>query len=151
MNGNNWLQRNKLAEINFIPESTLKKTEGRYIDMGNDRGAMALPGSIFEVRLDLTHPVCYGFTRSLMPVFKSGTSSAKKVSSIYNNPAVYTDKPLLSGYCTQDNLDRIKGSAFVSIHGTRVISIYDNTNFRAIWFGTNKMFMNAVFFGQIIR
>jgi len=32
-----------------------------------------------------------------------------------------------------------------------VISLYDNTNFRAYWYGTNKVFMNAVFFGQIIR
>ncbi|EJF10172.1 hypothetical protein [Pontibacter sp. BAB1700] len=26
----------------------------------------------------------------------------------------------------------------------------DNPNFRAFWFGTNKLFLNSIFFGQII-
>jgi len=32
-----------------------------------------------------------------------------------------------------------------------VISIYDDTNFRAIWYGTSKLFVNAVFLGQLLR
>jgi hypothetical protein len=49
-----------------------------------------------------------------------------------------------------ENINRIKGTAFVSVHASRIISIYDNTNFRATWYGTNKIFMNAIFFGQIL-
>ena len=30
----------------------------------------------------------------------------------------------------------------------RVIVFTDNTNFRAFWYGTNKLLMNAVFFGH---
>ena len=86
----------------------------------------------------------------MLPVFKSGTSVAKKDPNIYNNPVVYTSDPLLSGYCTKENIDRIKGSAFTSVHGSRIISIYDNTNFRAIFYGSNKIFLNAVFFGQLL-
>jgi len=26
----------------------------------------------------------------------------------------------------------------------------DNTNFRAFWYGTNKLLMNAIFFGEIM-
>jgi hypothetical protein len=29
--------------------------------------------------------------------------------------------------------------------------LVDNPNFRAVWFGTNKLFLNSVFFGQIIK
>jgi hypothetical protein len=76
--------------------------------------------------------------------------AAKKDTTRYNNPLIYTDNPLLSGYCTPQNIERIKGSAFASVHGNRVISIYDNTNFRATWYGTNKVFLNAIFFGQIL-
>ena len=32
----------------------------------------------------------------------------------------------------------------------RVISIADNPNFRAFWLGGTKLFMNAIFFGNII-
>jgi hypothetical protein len=149
-NGNSWLAKNKLAEIEFIPQSASKKADGIYINRSGDNQVQLIPGSIFEVKLDLSHPLCYGYTRSTLPVFKSTTTVAKKDPNIYNNPIVYTASPLLSGYCTNENTDRIKNSAFASLHGSRIISIYDNTNFRAIWYGTNKIFMNAVFFGQIM-
>lgn len=148
--GNNWLVRNKFAEIEYIPVAESKLKEGIYANRSVNNQARQIPGAIFEAKLDLTHPLCYGYTRDRIPVFKSGNSAVKKVSDIYSNPAVYTSEPLLSGYCTMENTDRVKESAFVSVHRSRIISIYDNTNFRAIWYGTNKIFMNAVFFGQLL-
>ena len=132
----------------------LKELERKLISelMKNSRRSdKELAKAIFSTRLDLTHPLCFGYGREIVPVFKSTVSVAKKDPNIYNNPVVYTDDPLLSGYCTDENRDRIKGAPFASVHGTRIISLYDNTNFRAIWYGTNKIFLNAVFFGQIIR
>jgi hypothetical protein len=149
--GNNWLANNKFAGIDFVPEPADTRKEGQYINRSDDRQAKQIPGSIFETKLDLTHPLCFGFTRDRLPVFKSTTSVAKNDQDIYSNPIKYSDNPLLSGYCTPANIDRIKGSPFASVHGTRIISLYDNTNFRAAWYGTNKIFLNAVFFGQILR
>ncbi|HOF20998.1 MAG TPA: M14 family zinc carboxypeptidase [Bacteroidales bacterium] len=148
--GNNWLAANKLAEIEYIPpaESVLK--EGIYAHRAMNNQVRQIPGSIFSVKLDLTHPLCYGYTGDIVPVMKTGTAAVKKVGDIYANPAVYTSDPLLSGYCTRENTERLKGSSFVSVHRGRIISIYDNTNFRAIWYGTNKIFLNAVFFGQLL-
>jgi hypothetical protein len=148
--GNAWLVRNKLAEIDFLPPAGNKKSSGIYANRSGDSQVQLIPGSIFEVKLDITNPLCYGYSRTTLPVFKSTATAAKKDQGIYNNPINYTANPLLSGYCTKENIDRIKNSSFVSVHGNRIISIYDNTNFRAIWFGTNKIFMNAVFFSQIM-
>ncbi|MDZ7757248.1 hypothetical protein [Rhodohalobacter sp.] len=47
----------------------------------------------------------------------------------------------------------IDGTASIivgSYGGGRVISFADNPAFRAFWFGTNKLLMNAVFFGDTI-
>lgn len=148
--GNIWLSKNKLADIEFVPEVSDKKKEGIYRNRSADRQTQLIPGTIFETRLDLTHPLCFGYTRSKLPIFKSTVTVAKSDPDIYGNPIVFTDNPLLSGYCTSENIDRIKGSPFVSVHRNRVISIYDNTNFRAIWYGTSKVFLNALFFGKII-
>ena len=30
----------------------------------------------------------------------------------------------------------------------KIIYFTDNTNFRAFWYGTNKLLMNAIFFGN---
>ncbi len=149
--GNNWLVRNKLAEIEFVSAAANKKKDGIYLDRFADNQARQIPGSIFQTKLDLTHPLCFGYVRNDLPVFKSDEEVAEKDANIYANPVRYTDDPLLSGYCTKENIDRIKGSPFASVHGTRVISLYDDTNFRAFWYGTNKIFLNAIFFGQIIR
>lgn len=148
--GNNWLARNKLATIEFVPEYEPKTKRGVYANKAGDGQVHQIPGSIFEASLDLTHPLCYGYTKERLPVFKSGEDAVVKDPNIYNNPAVYTIDPLLSGYCSKENIDRIKESAFVSVHEGRIISIYDNTNFRSITWGTNKIFMNSIFFGQIL-
>jgi len=148
--GNSWLVRNKLAEIDFVPAAPSAIKTGVYADRSANSQARSIPGTIFQVKLDLTHPLCYGYTRNLLPAFKFGTLVAKPDQNIYNNPVVYTSDPLLSGYCTKENLSRIKDSPFASIHGTRVISIYDNPNFRAVWYGTSKIFLNALFFGGIM-
>lgn len=149
--GNNWLSRNKFAEIEFVPPSSDKRAEGIYVNRTEDNQARLIPGSIFETKLDLSHPLCFGYKKDRLPVFKSTTTVALKDADKYNNPVIYTDNPLMSGFCSSENIVRIKGSPFASVHANGVISIYDNTNFRAIWYGTNKIFLNALFFGQIIR
>ncbi len=148
--GNRWLANNKITHINYVDEVKPDKEDGTYAKMQNDRQIQQISGSIFETKLDLSHPLCFGYTKNRLPVFKSGAIVAKKDTLRYNNPVIYTDSPLLSGYCTTENTERIKGSPFASVHGNRIISIYDNTNFRATWYGTNKIFMNAVFFGQLL-
>ena len=149
-NANNWLSKNKLAEIDFVASVPSKMKDGIFINRAGDSQVHQIPGSIFETKLDLSHPLCYGYIHDILPVFKSGTSMAKKDVNIYNNPIIYTANPLLSGYCTKEDIEQIKGTSFAGIHGNRIVSIYDNTNFRAIWYGTNKIFMNAVFFGQLM-
>lgn len=150
-NGNNWLAKNKLAEIEFVPEVSGKKKTGIYQNQDLDRQVHQIPGTIFKTSLDLTHPLCYGYTTDVLPVFKSSELAAEGDKNIYNNPIVFEENPLLSGYCTKENISRIKGSPYVSVHGKSVISLYNDPNFRAVWYGTNKIFLNAIFFGQILR
>jgi hypothetical protein len=71
----------------------------------------------------------------------------------YNNPITYTNAPLLSGYISEENLELIKGSVPFKVKRLgrgRIIVFTDNTNFRAFWYGTNKLLMNAIFFGQMM-
>ena len=148
--GNNWLVRNKLANIEFVPSFTPNITESKYVNSSIDRAVHQINGAIFETTIDLTHPLCFGYTRENMPVMKTTVSVAKNNSNIYNNPVKYSETPLLSGYCSKENEERIIGNACVSVNGKGIISIYDNMNFRAIWYGTNKLFLNTIFFSQIL-
>ena len=72
----------------------------------------------------------------------------------YANVARYTESPLLSGYASPENQERIAGTAAVIARrlgrGT-VILLADNPNFRGFWYGTSKLFLNGLFFGGVIR
>ena len=68
----------------------------------------------------------------------------------YKNPIRYTEKPLLSGYISKPNLDSLAGTVPFKhdrLGRGEVMLFTDNTNFRAFWYGTNKLLMNAIFFG----
>jgi len=152
--GNRWVAANGFTEISYIENATVPATkERRYADRTADRALQTVPGSIFLTKIDLTHPLCYGYTREYLPVFKSEATAVMMTGSPYNSPVRYAASPLLSGYCSKENIDRISNSVFACVHNSpgRVISIYDDTNFRAIWYGTARIFTNAVFFGQTIR
>ena len=64
--------------------------------------------------------------------------------------AVYTDEPLMSGYLSEEKAEQSGNSASVvaaRYGGGRVVAMQDNPNFRAFWYGTNGLFLNAIFFG----
>lgn len=69
----------------------------------------------------------------------------------YNNPITYTESPLLSGYISEENLEDLKLSVPFKTGGYKkgqVTCFTDNTNFRAFWYGTNKLLMNAIYFSD---
>ena len=125
-----------------------------FENKSNFYGSQVIGGAIFETILDLSHPINYGKTRSKMPIFRNSTIFLDPDTHSYNNPIVYSQNPLLSGYISKENLDLIKGSSVVKIKGNgkgKIIYLTDNTNFRAFWYGTNKILMNAIFFSDIMN
>jgi hypothetical protein len=59
----------------------------------------------------------------------------------------------MAGYLNRKYTDIVKGTAGIVVSGSgagRVIYMADNPNFRAHWYGTNRLFLNAVFFGNLV-
>jgi hypothetical protein len=121
-----------------------------YGDTEAWRGVQQIGGSIFEVELDTTHPLAFGYGRQL-PVFRDNQVFLQPSRQPGANVAVYAREPLLSGHVSTRNLQLARGSASIVARragGGRVILFTDNPNFRAFWYGTNGLFLNAVFFGR---
>jgi hypothetical protein len=135
-------------------ESEAPTSLATYTDLSADFGSRVIGGSIFKVNIDTTHPLFYGFNRSWMPVFKNNTLMMDVPKNAYAMPMQFdTDSPLLSGYISSDNLERIKGTAGTVVGGVgsgRIIMTTENPAFRAFWFGTNKLLANSIFFGHTI-
>ena len=124
-----------------------------YAARSGDRAVDVIGGAIFQVELDTTHPLAFGYTEELLPVHRNRSSTLKPSNNPYETVARYTDSPLLSGYASERRQREIAGSAAVLVsrvgRGT-VIRLTDNPAFRGVWYGTQKLFLNALFFGDVI-
>jgi hypothetical protein len=152
-NASRWLADNKIGNFTFKQNGESDSTRRPYAQMSNISGAQVIGGAIFETDLDLTHPLGYGYYNSKLPVFRDNRLFMEPSKSPYANPVMYTAKPLLSGYISRSNLKQLGNSAAISVSAIgsgKVIAMTDNPNFRAFWYGTNKLFLNSIFFGQII-
>jgi len=124
-----------------------------YANVSADGGSDLVAGAIFNTYFDETHPLAYGYSGKNLPLFRSNRIYLETPKNAYAAPFRYTSNPLLSGYITKTNLDQLKNSAAVLVSGTgagKVICIPDNPNFRAFWYGTNKLFLNTLFFSSAI-
>lgn len=145
-----WVKQNALVELvekDLDVDSLVQDLP--YAEIQDAYAAQALGGSIFEATLDTTHPLAYGFAQTL-PVFRNSSTAYEPLDQPGTSVAVLTDSPLLSGYISAPRLETVKKSA--SLIATRmgrghVMLFADNPNFRAFWWGTNGLFLNAVFFG----
>ncbi|HEX4958889.1 MAG TPA: M14 family metallopeptidase [Lacibacter sp.] len=111
--------------------------------------AKEMPGSIFEARIDNTHPLCYGYRNKTISIFKANTLFMDQNNNPYDSPVLLTENPLQSGYLYREYKDKLKGNAIVNMESVgrgRVITYSDNMNFRSFWFGTNKLLLNGLFF-----
>jgi len=125
-----------------------------YYLRSDELRAKEMAGSLFEAKMDLTHPLCYGYTNPSVSIFKSNILFMDQNNEPYDSPVVYTDNPLQSGYLYRGYKNIVKNSAVVNIDNLgrgKVISMVDNLNFRAFWLGTSKLFMNAIYFGDIVK
>lgn len=149
-----WLADSGISNTIFRKTEEVKTQKRQpYADMENTAGAQGIGGAIFETTLDLTHPLAYGYTDASLPIFRSNTLFMEPSKSPYANPLMYTPKPLMAGYSSKQNLKLAQNSAAIEVSAIgagKVISMPDNPNFRAFWYGTNKLFLNSIFFGQII-
>lgn len=145
-----WAAEGNLVDevVRETPEDT---TQVRYADLSRKRGAQEIGGAIFEARVDPTHPVAYGYDESV-PLFKGNRVFLEPSSVPAATVAQYTEQPLLSGYISDENLETLSGSAAITarkVGGGSIVMFTDNPNFRAFWWGTHGLFLNAVFFGSI--
>lgn len=151
-NASLWLNNKGITKEELIetPEDTDPK-ELPFALQRDFEGAKSLGGSIYMAKLDLTHPINYGYMSETLPVYRNNTIFMKPSENKYLTPVRYTENPLLGGYVSKANLDLLKQSASVIISPVgrgRVIHFFDSPNFRGTWFGTNKQFLNAIFFGD---
>ncbi len=108
-------------------------------------------GALFESKLDITHPMAFGYYRPLVATNRNTSLKLPIPKDPYARVAVYSDTPLLSGYASDKRLSELKGTPMMTaerIGSGAVILFVDNPNFRATYLGVEKLFMNAFFLSK---
>lgn len=149
-NASRYLSANDLLDIKTINN----RIDAKNISFEERRdfyGAQGINGAIFEAELDRSHPINFGYKNDKLALFRNTSIFIEADEQSYNNPIQYTNDPLLSGYISEEKSEDIKNTVPFKTGGFgrgNVIYFTDNTNFRAFWYGTNKLLMNAIFFGD---
>lgn len=145
-----WFEKYEFLDLEFQKNEITAKNIS-FEEQRDFRGAQGIGGAIFEAEQDRSHPINFGYKNSKIPLFRNTTIFVKADSVSYKNPLKYSEKPLLSGYISKENLEILPGTVPFKNQGLgrgNVILFTDNTNLRAFWYGTNKLLMNAIFFGE---
>ncbi|MDP5106932.1 MAG: M14 family zinc carboxypeptidase [Polaribacter sp.] len=146
-----WLASNNMILLDFENAKIDSVQNVSFENKDLQSGAQYIGGAIFEANVDRSHPINFGYKNDKLALFRNSTLFIKADKKSYNNPIQYTSNPLLSGYISKENSKLIKNTVpfkAQKLGRGKVIVFTDNTNFRAFWFGTNKLLMNSIFFGD---
>jgi hypothetical protein len=151
-----WLNGAGLGKFEMKKDDDKKETAKTrpYADIQEATGAQETSGAIFEADADLTNPLLFGYTSTKIPVFKGNNVFLEKGKGAYANPLTYGTAPLVSGYISKPNYEKLKNTSVIGVSTLgrgRVIGFTEGMTFRAFWYGTNKMLMNAIFYGASLN
>ena len=153
--GSSWAINSKLINESLVEsKKDSSYSRKRYVDSSEYIGREKIGGSILSTNLDLTHPISFGYNDPKIPIYKNNNVFINKTKDEYSSVAIYSDDFHIDGYISESNKkDFIPGSASIivsKIGSGRVVVFADNPNFRGTWYGTNKLFLNAIFLGNNI-
>ena len=150
-----WAGENELGKTKFKEKLNPDTTKYlKYNEREKEYRLQLIGGAILKTKLDVSHPLCYGYLKEDLAIIKRGTDVASPLGIKYSEPVTFDSQPYLSGWVSEENLNRIKEAPVVSVQSIKkgkLISYHEDLNFRGIWLGTNKLFSNSVFFGGVIR
>ncbi|GAA4358058.1 M14 metallopeptidase family protein [Kangiella marina] len=146
-----WAYRNQLITYEVdIPE--LPEPQGHEFSHRDDVVAKSIiGGAIYQADLDNSHPLAYGLTKDTIAFTKAGTQVLKPATEDFVTVATYTDKPLVAGYSSKENVERIKNTPAVlaqRLERGSIIVFNDNPVFRGYWLGSARLMVNSLFFNR---
>lgn len=143
------------AEAELEAEALEEEDESRlpYADKDRAEAVDLVGGAIFSADLDNSHPLGFGYDRRQIYLHKNYREPLPAPATRFGSVIVYDEAPLYSGYVSDDNVEALAATpALIAERWNQgsVVLFADNPNFRGYWYGTNKLFLNAVFFSSII-
>lgn len=154
--GKAWEWVDKAGILSLKTKSTANKIDSTmtyrpFADKAEANAGRSIDGVILNCHLDKTHPLAWGINQDEIAVMKKGNIIFQPDKDPYVSPLHYTSQPVLSGFLSAKNRKLLANTpaAFVKPHKAGTVIVFaDDMNFRSYYFGTSKLFMNAIFFNS---
>jgi hypothetical protein len=120
-----------------------------YADKEVAEAADKIRGAIFAGKLDISHPIGFGYRSVDLPLFRETRVILGRSKNPVGTVVAYGEGPQLAGYVSPENLKKLPGTAAVIAERRgkgSVILFADNPAFRAYWHANSRMMLNAMFF-----
>jgi len=150
-----WLAKQEILRAKFATKTQINQLFDNKSLSYQEKEALAsrkrIAGAIFQVKLDTSHPLAYGYQDPLLPLFRNSNLIMEQPQQPFVTLAEYTPSPLLSGYTDKNLVNRLAHNAAIVAHNVgkgRVIATTEVLAFRGYWHGSAKLLANSLFFSK---
>lgn len=108
-------------------------------------------GNILSADVDTSHPLGFGLPRTQLAINKENGIRFKPSRNPFSTVVRVDETPRVNGYLSETNRNRVAGAAWllVSPQGQgNVVLFADDPAHRKYWHGTERLLLNAIFFGN---
>ena len=138
------------AEAEAVAEAEAERFD--YADKDDIEAQDIIGGAIMRGDLDNTHPIGFGISDRAIASHRNTLIAFDPPENPWASLIRIPENALLSGFASAENQEALAGKAMAIAerHGSGSVIVFaDNPNFRAYFFGTNKLFMNSLFFSLV--
>ena len=147
-------ETNGCADSKEEKQTTTEEPETiAYADFEDQMAQRTIAGAIVSAQVDNTHPVAFGYNNGEVPIFRRGSTLLKASENPFATPLRYTEKPLMSGFIGEQRLAQMskQPAVIAERHGKGlVIRFANNPLFRGFWRGTERLWVNSLYFGPLV-
>lgn len=122
-----------------------------YADKTPNEVENIVGGTIMEGDLDITHPIGFGYVNREIYTHRDTLIAFDPPKNPYATIVSIPENAVASGFASEDNQARLAGKAMAiaeRLGKGSVILFANNPNFRAYFYGSNKMFLNGLYFSK---
>jgi hypothetical protein len=109
-----------------------------------------IPGAAFRTSMNERSYLTFGLPRPPAVLVEGSGAFLPLAHKVDNILTIEANDPLISGIAWPENLERLKGSVYVTSEKFgrgQVVTFADDPNYRLFWRGTLPVFLNAVLYG----
>ncbi|MEM8896136.1 MAG: zinc carboxypeptidase, partial [Bacteroidota bacterium] len=138
----------KSTQDKIKKEVAEKRQSMKYADREREYAKQIVPGAIFRVSLDNTHPLAFGYDETYFSL-KTDNHRFGLLSNGWNVGTIENSNDHMAGFAGHYVKRAVTNSMVFgteSIGQGQIVYMVDNPLFRAFWYDGKLLFCNAIFF-----